>query len=394
MEFIAVTQSLAATPPAADLEDETRQLALLIRSVTDYAIYMLDAEGYVRTWNPGGERIKGYRACDIVGDHFSRFFTAEDVERELPWRALQTARDNGKFEGEGWRVRKNGSRFWASVVIDPILHEGRLIGFAKITRDITERYEAQLRLQGAQQALAQAQKMEAVGKLTLGLAHDFNNLLAVVVNCLELVDMRPTADTRTHELVAVAQRAVDRGTLLTRQLISFGRGQPLVSERHEISALLHQSVDLFRRACGEPLPFTEALCPELGEVDVDPSQLEAAVLNLIVNARDACRNTGDIQLRTTRWHGQSPYSPDQPPRDYARIEVIDTGPGMTPEVVEHAFEPFFTTKAIGQGSGLGLSQVFGFAAQSGGFAMLTSQPGEGCVVALCLPLLTERADAC
>jgi len=374
----------------AGLEDETRQLALLIRSVNDYAIYMLDPEGYIRSWNPGGERIKGYAEAEIIGSHFSRFFTPEDVATRLPYRALDAAREKGKFEGEGWRVRKDGSRFWASVVIDPIWRDGELIGFAKVTRDITERHQAQLRLQETQAQLAHSQKMEAVGKLTLGLAHDFNNLLAVMVNCLELIDLRPGADARTHELVAVAQRAADRGTLLTRQLLSFGCGQPMSMQRHPLEALLQASMELYRRACGGRLSFHDEL-GRTGEIDVDCGQLEAAILNLIVNARDACQEGGAVRLRSSVWEGRSPYAPEDPARAYARIEVVDSGPGMEADVAARAFEPFFTTKTVGQGSGLGLSQVFGFAAQSGGFAIITSEPGQGCTVTLCLPLVREQA---
>lgn len=380
-----------AAGPVVDtgLEDDLRELALLIRSVSDYAIYMLDAHGYVRTWNPGGERIKGYSKAEVLGLHFSHFFTEEDRAGKLPDRVLQIARDQGKFEGEGWRVRKNGSRFWASVVVDPIWRGEELAGFAKVTRDITERHEAQQRLQQAQAQLAEVQKMDAVGKLTLGLAHDFNNLLAVVVNCLELIDLRPGTDARAHELVSVAQRAIDRGTLLTRQLLSFGCGQAMVLERHRVDGLLRRSCELYRRACGGRLHFNEAL-GEVGEIDVDAGQLEAAILNLVVNARDACNEGGEVQLRNSVWEGCSPYAPDQAPRTYARIEVADTGPGMEAAVAARAFEPFFTTKTVGQGSGLGLSQVFGFAVQSGGFAVISSEPGRGCTVAVCLPLAMEH----
>lgn len=390
MEAILVEADAGARPGVdIGLEDETRQLALLIRSVNDYAIYMLDPEGYVRTWNPGGERIKGYSEAEIIGSHFSRFFTPEDVATRLPYRALDIARQHGKFEGEGWRVRKDGTRFWASVVIDPIWRSGQLIGFAKITRDITERHEAQLRLLEAQGQLAHAQKMEAVGKLTLGLAHDFNNLLAVIINCLELIDMRPSADARTRDLVATAQRASDRGTLLTRQLLSFGCGQAMAMERHAVGSVLHRSMELYRRACGGALGFHLELEAE-GDIDVDAGQLEAAILNLIVNARDACRDGGAVYLRSSIWEGSSPLAIDSPARPYARIEVADTGPGMASEIAARAFEPFFTTKTVGQGSGLGLSQVFGFAIQSGGFALITSEPGKGCVVALCLPLVAAE----
>lgn len=375
----------------ADLEDETRQLVLLVRSVSDYAIYMLDPEGVVRTWNRGGERIKGYSEAEVVGSHYSRFFTPEDLLERTPYRALDAARETGKYEAEGWRVRKDGSRFWASVVIDPIWRGGELIGFAKVTRDITERYQAQQRLQQAQAQLAEAQKMEAVGKITLGLAHDFNNLLAVIVNCLELIELRPGADARTHELLATAQRAVDRGTLLTRQMLTFSHGQAMVPERHHVDALLARSMALYRRACGGVDDFREEL-GVTGEINVDAGQLEAAVLNLLVNARDACSDGGSIRLRSSHWLGRSPYQPDLPEQQYARIEVVDTGTGMSAEVAAHAFEPFFTTKGVGHGCGLGLSQVFGFATQSGGFPLISSAAGQGSLVAICLPLVPTESS--
>ena len=388
MNATAVQEGAVA---GAGLEDEARQLALLIRSVSDYAIYMLDPQGVVRTWNRGGERIKGYSEVEIVGSHYSRFFTPEDLRERMPYRALDAARESGKYEAEGWRVRKDGSRFWASVVIDPIWRGGELIGFAKVTRDITERYQAQQRLQEAQAQLAESQKMEAVGKLTLGLAHDFNNLLAVIVSCLELIELRSGADARTHDLLATAQRAVDRGTLLTRQLLAFGCGQAMVLERHRVDALLERSMELYRRACGEVKDFHEELGLD-GEVDVDAGQLEAAVLNLLINARDACSEGGSIRLRSCVWQGRSPYQPDLPEQPYARIEVFDTGTGMSAEVAAHAFEPFFTTKGVGHGSGLGLSQVFGFATQSGGFPLISSGVGQGCAVAICLPLANPESS--
>jgi PAS domain S-box-containing protein len=162
-------------PPALT---EAERYRLLVEAVTDYAIYMLDPEGIVSSWNAGAERFKGYRASEIIGSHFSRFYSAEDQRAGIPARALETARSEGKFESEGWRLRKDGSRFWAFVVIDPIRSpSGELIGYAKITRDLTERREAQAKLEKAREALVQSQKMEAIGQLTGGIAHDFNNLL-------------------------------------------------------------------------------------------------------------------------------------------------------------------------------------------------------------------------
>ena len=367
------------------LSDDARQLDLLIQSVTDYAIYMLDPSGYIKSWNSGGQRIKGYAADEIVGQHFSKFYAQEDVDRGLPALGLATARTAGKYEAEGWRLRKDGSRFWASVVIDPILQGGELIGFAKVTRDVTERYEANNRLMAAQRELVQSQKIEAIGKLTFGLAHDFNNLLTVIINSLDLISMRSSADQKTRELLETAMRAADRGALLTRQLLGFARGQNLVPQRHDLNTLLSQSLELYRRTSGSAIAFTLELAPALPGVLVDAAQFEAAILNLVANGRDAMPFGGMMVLGTHRRHGVPPYEPEGIPRDYVCVSVRDNGTGMRPEVVDQAIEPFFTTKEVGKGSGLGLSQVFGFAAQSGGFATIESSEGAGTTVSVCLP---------
>jgi PAS domain S-box-containing protein len=368
-----------------DLRYEAHQLSLLIQSVTDYAIYMLDRNGYVRSWNSGGQRIKGYSQDEIVGQHFSRFYLPEDVESGLPEKGLEAARTRGKYEAEGWRLRKDGTRFRASVVIDPIWHEGELVGYAKVTRDITERYEANNRLIEAQKALVQAQKAEAIGKLTFGLAHDFNNLLTVIINSLDMIAVRPAADSRTKKLVETALRAADRGALLTRQLLGFARGQKLVAELHDINELMSRSMELYRRTCGPAVKFEVVLAPDLPPVLVDAAQFEASMMNLVANSRDAMPRGGTVNVSTRLTRCAAPDDAEGKPRDYVCIRVGDNGNGMPPEVVERAVEPFFTTKDIGKGSGLGLSQVFGFAAQSGGFATVKSQVGVGTVVELCLP---------
>ena len=160
---------------------------LLVQSVVDYAIYMLDTKGRVTSWNAGAERIKGYSTDEILGQHFSRFYTDEDRAAEVPKVALETARETGRYEAEGWRVRKDGTRFWASVVIDAIKdRDGKVVGFAKVTRDMTEKREAQLRLDELREQLFRSQKMEALGQLTGGLAHDFNNLLTAILGAADL----------------------------------------------------------------------------------------------------------------------------------------------------------------------------------------------------------------
>ena len=367
-----------------DLRYEAHQLSLLIQSVTDYAIYMLDPQGYVRSWNSGGRRIKGYSQDEIIGQHFSKFYLPEDVEKGMPALGLEAARTQGKYEAEGWRLRKDGTRFRASVVIDPIWREGQLIGYAKVTRDVTERFEANNRLMEAQKALVQSQKIEAIGKLTFGLAHDFNNLLTVIINSLDMIGVRPGADARTKELVDTAMRAADRGALLTRQLLSFARGQNLVAERHDLNELLAQSMELYRRTCGPAVEFKIDLAPDLPPVFIDAAQFEASMMNLVANSRDAMPRGGTVTVSTCLVSRAAEDSEGRS-QDFVCVRVGDNGIGMSPEVAERATEPFFTTKDVGKGSGLGLSQVFGFAAQSGGFASIESQEQVGTVIQLCVP---------
>ena len=366
------------------LLDDARQFQLLVNSVVDYAIYMLDREGHIASWNPGGERIKGYRAEEVIGRHFSLFYTPEDVAAGEPERALRTAAETGKYEAENWRVRKDGTRFWASVVIDPVLRDGELIGFAKVTRDVSERRKAQLAVEEAQRAMMQAQKMEAIGKLTYGLAHDFNNLLTVITNSLDTLSAMDADAERKLRAIATAQRAADRGALLTRQLLAFSRGQWLRPKPHDINELISNSGEILRRACDSSVQVDFELEPGLPRVSVDGPQFEAALLNLVVNARDAIPpgRQGRVVMRTHRVREAG--KPDQ-----VAVTVSDNGEGMPAEVVARAAEPFFTTKEVGKGSGLGLSQVHGFVTQSEGRVAITSEPGIGTNVTLSLPALEE-----
>ncbi|MEA9556044.1 PAS domain S-box protein [Xanthomonas nasturtii] len=374
---------------AGPLSHDSRQCQLLVQSVSDYAIYMLDTGGYVRSWNPGGERIKGYTAADVLGSHFSRFYLPEDVQRDEPMQNLDIAKRQGRLAAEGWRVRKDGSRFWASVVIEPVLEFGVLVGFAKITRDVTDRHDAQRLLQQAQHALLHSQKVEALGRLTLGMAHDFNNLLTVMVTSLDLIALRAGDDARTRMLVEAAQTAVDRGTLLTRQLLAFARGQRLVPERHTANAVVTRTLELLRRACPTAVTLSLDFADALPDVCVDPGQLEAALLNLVFNSCDAMSAGGAITVITAAQQRVAPSAPQGATRSYVSVAVRDNGPGMSAQVAQCASEPFFTTKDVGKGSGLGLSQVYGFASQSGGFVDLETAPGCGTTVTLFLPAIEE-----
>lgn len=361
--------------------------ALLLHSVTDYAIYMMDGEGRILSWNPGGQRIKGYTDDEVIGHHFSRFYPPEDVARGEPQRSLETARREGRFETEAWRVRKDGSRFRANIVIDPIFHDGRLVGFAKITKDISDRYEAQQNLKEAERALAQSQKIHAIGQLTLGVAHDFNNVLAVVMTSLDLLKGSASEQQR-RRLIEAAQKAARRGSMLSQQMLAFARGQHLEPAPQDVHALIRRATEVYRRAAGPITTCEFELAAGNPWANIDAAQFEAALMNLVSNARDAMLEPGRIVISTRVATPAATLHPDiRPGQAYLYITVSDDGPGMDEDVRLRAMEPFFTTKDVGSGSGLGLSQVFGFASQSGGFALIESEPGAGTRVTVAVPLL-------
>jgi PAS domain S-box-containing protein len=368
----------------------------LVQSVVDYAIFMLDEEGHVSSWNPGAERIKGYSPNEIIGQHFSRFYTPEDLEREIPKKALETARREGRFTAEGWRLRKDGSRFWASVVIDPIIERGQVVGFAKVTRDLTERREAQLELERSQEALFQAQKMEAVGQLTGGLAHDFNNLLTGITGSLDLVKIR-LAQGRINELeryITAAQGAAARAATLTHRLLAFARRQTLQPTVVNVNSLVSSMEELIRRTVGPNLHMETVQAAGLWNCVCDPNQLENAILNLCINARDAMPKGGTLTLETANtWVDDAAAKErDMERGQYVAICVTDTGAGMSVDTVAKAFDPFFTTKPTGQGTGLGLSMVYGFAKQSNGQARIYSELGQGTTVKIYLPRHVGKSE--
>ncbi|SAK83587.1 sensor kinase/response regulator fusion protein [Caballeronia fortuita] len=378
----------------AVIESE-RNFRLLVQGVTDYAIFMLSPEGKVSSWNQGAERIKGYTAEQILGSHFSRFYVPDDVVSGVPEKALSTAASEGRFEAEGWRVRRDGTRFRAHVVIDAIKDEaGTLIGFAKITRDVTERREAQRTLEQTQAALFQSQKMEAIGKLTGGVAHDFNNVLQVLRGNLELINARQPRDEWLTTRLFNALEAVDRGAKLASQLLAFGRRQALRPVPVNLGDMIRSTDDLLRRALGETISVETVVSGDLWNAMVDTHQLENVLLNLAINARDAMPDGGTLTLELSNAMLDDGYVrplSDVPAGQYVMLGVTDTGTGMKPEVLERAFDPFFTTKPEGAGSGLGLSMAYGFVKQSGGHIRIYSELDHGTTVRIYLPNSSAEA---
>ncbi len=396
--FAKVTRDMTAQHEATEAAIETeRRFRVLVQSVTDYAIYMLDPEGRVTNWNAGAERIKGYTAAEIVGEHFSRFYTPEDIANGVPERALETSLREGRFEAEAWRVRKDGTRFWANVIIDPILEDGKLLGFAKVTRDLSERRKNELELERARERLLHSQKMEAVGQLTGGLAHDFNNLLTGVIGSLEVIKTR-VAQGRLSDLDRYATGALgsaNRAAALTHRLLAFSRRQTLDAKPTDANKLIAEMVEqLIRRVIGPQIEDRVELVKDGWLVLCDPNQLENALLNLCINARDAMPDGGSLTIKTTNLALDKAAAKrrDLLPGEYVAIAVTDTGVGMPPDVVARVFEPFFTTKPLGVGTGLGLSMVYGFVHQSGGQVTMDSEVGKGSTVSIYLPR-ADRDDA-
>ena len=373
------------------LTDTSRQLRLLIDSVRDHALYLLDSQGIVCSWNPGAERIKGYRADEVIGTHFSRFYRSDEREAGEPQRLLRVAAQQGHVASEGWRVRRDGSSFRASIVIEAVVENGELLGFVKITRDITEHWQAQRLLRDAQRALRQTQQFETVGRLSRGLSHEFNNLLTTIGNALDLLSLRVGSDARAAELLGTAQTATDRGALLTRQLLAFSTGQTLIREPLDINQQISEWLPGLRGACPAGVTLEVALAPGLPLLSTDPLQLQTALANLVANAADATLDGGRVLVATALEHRLDPDADTPLQRRYVTLSVCDEGHGMAPDIAARATEPFFTTKDIGKGSGLGLSQVFGFTTQNGGFVDVSTTPGVGTTVSLLLPAMEDPA---
>ena len=399
--FAKVTRDMSARRlEESRLLESERRFRHLVQSVVDYAIFQLDKDGVVATWNLGAERIKGYSADEIIGRHFSVFYTEEDRAAGVPERILATARSEGRFKAEGWRVRNDGALFWATGVVDPIRNDnGEIVGFTTLTRDITEQMETQRILRETQEQLALSQRMEAVGQLSGGIAHDFNNLLMIIMGNLERVRREAQglggSAANVERSVANALRGAQRAAALTQRLLAFSRRQPLNPTLLDLNQYLPGVVDFLQRSLGETIEIEVVGAPRLWPIEVDVPQLETVLVNLAVNARDAMPNGGKLTVEVSNRTLDRDYrrtNPEVAPGQYALICVSDTGHGMAPHVLARAFEPFFTTKEVGQGTGLGLSQVYGFVKQSGGHVKIYSEAGHGTTVKLYFPRASGHAD--
>ena len=379
------------------LRESEGRFRLMVSGIKDYALSMLDPEGRIITWNEGAARMEGYQSEEILGRHFSCFFRREDVQSGIPDGLFRTAVAEGSVSEERWQVRKDGSQFWANVLITPIRDDrDDLQGFASLTHDITERMQAEAALarereerERAEEILRQSQKMEVLGQLTGGIAHDFNNMLGVIIGSLEILQRRlQSDDPKIRDLIRLAMEGADRSAALTQRLLAFSRHQPLEPKPIDANKLISGMSTLLHRTVGEGISIETVLAAGLWTIFADVNQLENALLNLALNARDAMPNGGKLTIETGNVYLDEAYAAahiDVTQGQYVMLAVTDTGMGMSDETIDKAFEPFFTTKAAGHGTGLGLSQVYGFIKQSAGHIKVYSEAGEGTTVKLYLP---------
>ena len=377
----------------ARLRESEERFRLLVSGVRDYAIFMLDPHGRVVSWNEGARRIKGYNPREAIGLPLSAFLPPEEGDPDTRAREiLNSAAQLGSVRSDGWRMRKDASRFYANSLTTALWAEdGSLRGFAEVMRDVTERRAQQAALEESRAALSQAQKMEALGQLTGGLAHDFNNLLGVIIGAIEFVLRRAGAadEEKNGQMLETARQAAQQGAALVRRMLAFSRRQTVAPQTIDVSALVASMGELLKRTLGENIQFETNLASELWFTRADPNQLETALVNLCVNARDAMPMGGKLTI-ITRNDGSDAETVAYSQR--VLLAVSDTGEGMSQETIRHAFEPFFTTKPEGKGTGLGLSQVHGFVKRFGGTVTIESEIGHGTTVKLYLPRYDPSKD--
>jgi PAS domain S-box-containing protein len=406
-ELLATIRALLRLRTAEQAARESGELyKAIVESASDYAIITTDLDGTIRTWSSGAEQVLGHGAAEMVGRSIDTLFTREDLAAGVPAADRERAAREERAVGERWQVRKDGDRLWATGIIVPLRDAAaNTTGFIVILRDqtaekahqdwlerevrqrtraLTEANEKLKReieeRERAEEALRQAQKMEALGQLTGGIAHDFNNMLTVVMGSAETLKRRLPPDAADqHRRADLVLQAGAQAAALTHRLLAFSRQQPRDPKPTSLNASVTGIMELIKSTVGESIALGMELADGLPPVLIDGNQLENAILNLVVNARDAMPNGGALTIRTgSADEGRS-----------VLLSVVDTGAGMPPEVAAKAFEPFFTTKRLGQGTGLGLAQVQRCVEQAGGEVRIDSGIGKGTAVVMTFPSMLE-----
>ncbi|MBI1176330.1 PAS domain S-box protein [bacterium] len=373
----------------AALHNREEHLRLMVEGSSDYAIMIVDPLGRIAEWNGGAERLFGYRKDEVLGVHFSRFHVDEDVASRKGERLLTAARQTGRVEDEGWRLRKDGSQFWANVVFSTIKdEEGCITGYCKITRDMTARRELE-------RHYLELQKLELGRQLAAGVAHRFNNLMCGVMIGSELVHMKMRDDGEISEVVEIMKSSATQAARITNQLLTFSQNQPSEPRVVDLGTLFERLSAALRDTLGPSV----ALRVRQGEgglwVQVDPQQIEVLIMNLAANAREAMPDGGELNVELFRAkldRETSRTHPDLLPGAYVKLVMSDNGCGMSEEVLSHVFEPFYTTKDPRR-DGLGLAVCQGIVKQNGGVMSVSSLLGEGTFVEIHFPCATETARA-
>jgi PAS domain S-box-containing protein len=409
-ELIATVRALLRLRKAEQAARASDELyRVIVESASDYAIITTDLYGVVQTWSDGAGAVLGYTAPEMIGQSLDRLFTPEDLAAGIPVDDRSRAAREGRVVDDRWLVGKNGERLWSNGVTVPLRAAGGgVTGFILIMRDRTAEkthqdwLEREVRTrtralvdsndklrreieerERTEEALRQAQKVEALGQLTGGIAHDFNNMLTVVLGATESLKKRlPKEEEDQHRRADLVMQAGSQAAALTSRLLAFSRQQPRDPEPTAINALVGGLSSLVKSTLGENIEYISEIPPDLPAILIDDNQLENAILNLAVNARDAMSGGGRLTVRAGIAEG-----------DTVTLTVADSGTGMPAEVVDRAFEPFFTTKRAGEGTGLGLAQVFRCVEQAGGSVRIDSAPGKGTAVEMRFPAVRKNVPA-
>ena len=374
---------------ALALDSIRRHFQTLIEGVVDYAIFALDREGHVTSWNSTAQKIIGYTSEEIIGKHFGIFYRPDERRAGSPTHALESAIEGGKYDVEGWRIRKNGTPFFITGSVSSSRDDaGNLIGFISILRDATERRDAEEKLVQAREQLAMSQKMEAIGKLTGGIAHDFNNLLMIIGGSAQI--FQRLLDPKLPKAIEAIQTAAKRGESLTRQLLTFSRHQHLSPTVVDLNASIKNMRTMIESSLRGNIVYNENVGDGVAPVKVDLAELELAIVNIAVNARDAMTSGGTFTLSVHAVTANQETGGDRRGKAFFAITLGDTGTGIPPNLLSKMFDPFFTTKEVGKGTGLGLSQVYGFAHQAGGTVTADSKVGQGTTITIYLPSCADE----
>lgn len=384
--FISQIQDITKRKRAElELIQSEERFRLMIDCVQDYAIFMLDTEGQVASWNQGAERTTGYAAADILGRPFSIFFPAGVDGPAVAASLLAQASASGDVKDEGWRLRKDGRKIWAEVVLTAV-HDsaGRLRGYANVTHDLTKRREAET------QSL-RSQRLEAIGNIASGVAHDLNNALGPIILGLDLLRATyPKEIGLVDTFESCGRRAAD----MVQQLVSFARGAEGEHVPVQLPYLLREMQKIIPSILPKNIQTSWQWPEDLACINGDPTQIHQILLNLCVNARDAMPNGGRLAVQGSNVEVDEVFASSQEgarPGHYVRIDVSDTGQGIPPNIIERIFEPFFTTKSPDKGSGLGLATVMGIVKGHGGFLNVYSQLGAGATFSFYLPVSPGEA---